>query len=768
MVIALIALWVGDHSLNLLTLGGLTIAVGRVVDDSIVVLENIKRHLEYGEPSRTAILTAVREVSGAVTASTLTTVAVFAPIAVVGGMVGELFAPFAITVTVALLASLLVSLTVIPVLAYWFLRVPAVTDADKARAVREQAEAKELRSPLQRAYLPVLRFATRHRLITVLAGIVVFVTTMGLAGRLETNFIDSSGQDTIQISQRMPAGTDLATTDAAAAKVEQLLAAQRGVQSYQVTIGSGGAMFGGGGGGTDRASYSVTVAPGVDSAELTERLRQKVATLTGVGEITVGVQQGGGMSTDIVQVIVQAPDGDTLATAAETVRAAMTRMSELRDVTSNLEASAPRIEVRVDREEAARAGLTEAAIGQAVAQAFRGTPLGQITLSEQTAELVLRGEDTPGDLEEVRDLELPTASGTVKLSKVADVERVDGPVQVTRIDGERSATVSGVVAASDLGSVTATLTTELEKLPLPPGASYTIGGVVADQQEAFADLGLAMLAAIAIVFMIMVATFRSFVQPLILLVSIPFAATGAVGLLLITGTPLGVPAWRSATATARERSSPAERGDDGEQRQRTRPARDPGPGARGGARQGHAGLGQGGRLLRGPAPDHPAPPGRAAGGPADARADQGLVLRGGRWADAGRRPDRRRDPARHRRRADDRSVDPARGRVRGAQVHQAARPAAADRGAGRRGPLGARRRGHLDHGRIGAGGARRGPRGRRHGRRGRGGGRPGDRGEGGDRGGGRAVPGAARPRRSRPRLSAPAEQPSNLPGFRPS
>src|SRR5690606_27217268 len=121
-LVALIGLWVGGHSLNLLTLGGLTIAGGRVVDDSIVVLENIKRHLSYGESRRTAILTGVREVAGAVTASTLTTVAVFAPIALVGGFVGQLFAPFAITVTVALLASLLVSLTIIPVLASWFLK----------------------------------------------------------------------------------------------------------------------------------------------------------------------------------------------------------------------------------------------------------------------------------------------------------------------------------------------------------------------------------------------------------------------------------------------------------------------------------------------------------------------------------------------------------------------------------------------------------------------------------------------------------------------
>ncbi|MDF5756708.1 efflux RND transporter permease subunit [Spongiactinospora sp. TRM90649] len=541
-IIALIALWAGDYSLNMLTLGALTIAVGRVVDDSIVVLENIKRHLAYGEPKRTAVTSAVREVSGAVTASTLTTVAVFLPIAVVGGMVGELFAPFAITVTVALLASLVVSLTVIPVLAYWFLKAPNAT-AEEMAAIRERAEAKELRSPLQRAYLPVLRFATRRRLITLLIGLLVFVGTMGLAGRLETNFLSPAGQDTLSITQRMPVGTDLDTTDAAAKKVEALLDDIDGVRSYQVNVGSGGGFMGGAmGGGADRASYSVALEEGADSVVLEARIREKLATLTGAGDLSVGGQNGGGFSTDEVQVIVRAPDMDALRSAAETVSTAMSGVDGVTEVTSNLEASAPRIEVEVDREEAAERGLSEAAIGQAVAQAFRGAPLGRLTLDGRAGDLVLRGGDAPESVKQVRDLKLPTATGTVKLSQVAEVKEVDGPTQVTRIDGERSATVSGRATASDLGSVTTALTAELDGLSLPAGTAYSIGGVSADQEEAFADLGVAMLAAIAIVFMIMVAAFRSFVQPLILLVSVPFAATGAIGLLLATGTPMGVPA----------------------------------------------------------------------------------------------------------------------------------------------------------------------------------------------------------------------------------
>ncbi|NUP63990.1 MAG: efflux RND transporter permease subunit [Nonomuraea sp.] len=540
-VIALLVLWAGDYSLNMLTLGALTIAVGRVVDDSIVVLENIKRHLGYGEAKLQAILSAVREVSGAVTASTLTTVAVFAPIAIVGGMVGELFSPFAVTVAVALLASLLVSLTVVPVLAYWFLKAPSLTP-EQARVQREAAEAKELRSPLQRAYLPVLRFATRFKLVTVLIGVAVFVGTMGLAGGLRTNFLDSSGQNTISLSQKMPVGTDLATTDKAAKQVEGVLSGLDGVKTYQVNVGGGNAMQGGVGGGADRASYSVTVKDGADPAAVESRLRTKIAALSGVGEVTVGGAGGGGFSSDTVSVIVQAPDAETLRTATDSVKSAMGEVSGLRDLSSNLEASAPRVEVVVDREKAAAKGLSEAQVGQAVAQAFRGAPLGQITLDGRTSDLVLRGADAPDDVKAIEGLKLPTAAGLVKLSSVAEVKQVAGPTQVTRIDGERSATVSGKVEAADLGSVTQALTTKLDSVSLASGAEYEIGGASADQADAFSDLGMAMLAAIAIVFMIMVATFRSFVQPLILLVSIPFAATGAIGLLVATDTAMGVPA----------------------------------------------------------------------------------------------------------------------------------------------------------------------------------------------------------------------------------
>lgn len=543
-LIALIALWIGDYSLNLLTLGALTIAVGRVVDDSIVVLENIKRHLGYGEEKVHAIMSGVKEVSGAVTASTLTTVAVFAPIALVGGFVGQLFAPFAITVTVALIASLFVSLTIVPVLAYWFLK-PA-SGGSESEAVRKAAEEKELRSPLQRGYLPIIRWVTRSkgtRWATVAIGVVVLIGTLGLASRLETNFIDQSGQDTITISQDLPVGTSLATTDAAAKKVEAVLAARDDVETYQVSVGSGEFNPFAGSGGASGASFNVALKEDVDSVKVSDELTEELKGLTDAGEISVGGDSGTGFSGNALSVIVQAADQETLATATKQVQDVMAGTENVTEVTSTLAASVPRFDVQVDRAAAAQRGLSEAAIGQAVAGAFRSAPAGQISVDGASQDVVVTFGAPPADAAALRALPITAPNGQrVALDAVADVEQVDGPEEVTRIDGNRTITVNGTATGSNLGAVTTDLTTRLDEMTLPAGASYEIGGASQDQADAFADLGLAVLAAIAIVFVIMVATFRSLLQPLVLLISIPFAATGAIALLLATGTPLGVPA----------------------------------------------------------------------------------------------------------------------------------------------------------------------------------------------------------------------------------
>ncbi|GAB3142502.1 efflux RND transporter permease subunit [Amycolatopsis stemonae] len=538
-VVALLALWTGDLSLNLLTLGALTIAIGRVVDDSIVVLENIKRHLGYGEEKQRAVLDGVREVAGAVTSSTLTTVAVFLPIAFVGGFVGELFSPFAITVTVALLASLLVSLTVVPVLAYWFLKQPKVpTDAVEAERAREAAVEKERRSFLQRAYLPVIRFATKRRLTVVLLALLIFAGTVGLATRLNTNFLDQSGGTTLNMTQKLPAGTSVEAKEKAATAVEQALAAEPAVRTYQVSIGGGGTF--GFGGGTN-TSISVTVAKDTDLDALSDRLRSKLTSRPELGEIKIGADASG-FNSDQVSVTVTAPSEAALKPASDQVVAALGGVSGLTEVSSDLSVGSPRVQVEVDDAAAAAHGLSASTIGQVANQAIAGRTVTQLPVDGQRTDIVLRAGSAPATVDQVKGLQIPGPTGVVRLDEVAKVSTVDGPASVHRTGGDLSTTVTAKNTGDNLSKTTADIKSKLDALTFTGGASYSLGGVSQDQQEAFSNLFLALLAAIAIVFLIMVATFRSLVQPLILLVSIPFAATGAIGLLLATGTALGLPA----------------------------------------------------------------------------------------------------------------------------------------------------------------------------------------------------------------------------------
>ncbi|MCT9077840.1 efflux RND transporter permease subunit [Streptomyces fulvoviolaceus] len=534
-VLALIVLWTRDLSLNMLTLGALTIAIGRVVDDSIVVLENIKRHLGYGEERESAILNAVREVAGAVTSSTLTTVAVFLPIGLTGGMVGELFGSFSLTVTAALLASLLVSLTVVPVLSYWFLRAPKGTPADAAEA-RRKAEEKEARSRLQRFYVPVLRFATRRRMTSVALAVVILIGTFGMAPLLKTNFFDQGEQEVLTVKQELKPGTSLAATDVQAKKVEQLLGDTKGVKDYQVTVGSSGFMAAfGGGTDTNQASYQVMLEDSASSEDVQDDIEAGLKKLDGIGTTTIAA--GDGFGSQDLSVVVKAADADVLRKAAEQVRGAVAGLDDVTDVTSDLAQSVPRISVKANSK-AAAAGFTDQTLGAAVAQAVKGTTAAQATLDDTERDVVIKSAKPAATLEQLKELPL----GPVKLGDIATVKLVDGPVSMTRIDGQRAATITAKPTGDNTGAVSTDLTSKLDALKLPAGATAEIGGVTSDQDSAFKNLGLAMLAAIAIVFMLLVATFRSLVQPLILLVSIPFAATGAIGLLIVTGTPMGVPA----------------------------------------------------------------------------------------------------------------------------------------------------------------------------------------------------------------------------------
>ena len=725
LLIAMIGLQLGEYSLNIFTLAALTVAVGRVVDDSIVVVENIKRRTA-GHPSLTTsdILASVKEVAGAVTASTLTTVTVFAPVAIVAGVVGELFRPFAITVAVALGASLLVSMTIVPVLAYWFLRAgrskqpvaQTAGDGDGATAMAESHTAEETKvTRLQRGYLPILRFGLRQPFLTLGAALVVFIATLGAATFLKTDFLGSvTDQTTLAIQQELPPGTRLSATSTAAEQVEKILQADPQVKNYLTTIG--GSLVPGAPRDTNTAEFTVLLVEGARADALRPELQQKMSELgASAGEITVTTTNNEGTSNDLT-VTVSSENTTDLQTGAKRIEAELETIPGLSDITSNLEEQRKLLRVNVDKKKAASLGFTQAEVGQAVSSALRGTPVGSVTIEGEQHDIVVRGEEaddpSPSDIGNIelpvsqlqqqkaqdkaadklsdkqkaladdqqrqaeeatadqkaelrkqrrtlennrddtadelsktrrqladsrRQLERlranppqpnPTAppipvttdalaqqqwqqqvaqqsvavaqaekgieqiqasieqlddsitqvnkqldtvdeqakeaeeqrekqeklqdeqealadvrAKPVKVKDVAKLQVVLAPTTVTQIEGTPSVTITATPEAADLGALTATIQSKLDSITdLPPGVTATLGGAAENQQEAFTQLGLAMLVAIALVFMIMVGTFRSLVQPLILMVSIPFAATGAVAGLLITDTPLGVPA----------------------------------------------------------------------------------------------------------------------------------------------------------------------------------------------------------------------------------
>jgi len=538
-VIALIGLWIGNYTLNLLTLGGLTIAIGRVVDDSIVVLENIYRHMNNGEEKSVAIPAAVKEVAGAVTSSTLTTVAVFLPIAFVGGIVGELFSPFAVTVTVALLASLFVALTIIPVLAYWFLKTPKNTPAKTA-----QQNGHERVGPLERAYIPMLRWVTGHKAITLIVAFLLFAGSLTLIPSLGTNFFSASQQNTFTVSQTLPVGTSLSKTNDATKKIEAVLAGTKHVQFYQVTVGGGTGGFSaisGASGSGNVANFSVTTDANVDQKVIQQQVQKDLNGLTDVGTLKIAVSQGGPSSSGIT-VNVQASNDATLRQASQQVLTAVSQVPNTANASSNLTDAAPLINVQVDPAKASTHGLTASQVGLLVREIYTGTTVTTVTLNgtQENVSLLLGSQATSVDA--MKDLLLPAATGNVKLSDVADVTQTKGPTQISHIGGVRTATINADVTTDNTGAVSTAVQKKLSALHLSSGATYSLGGVTSNQSQAFSGLGLALLAAIVLVYLIMVGTFRSLIQPLILLVSIPFAATGSILLLLATHTQLGVPA----------------------------------------------------------------------------------------------------------------------------------------------------------------------------------------------------------------------------------
>lgn len=529
-----IGIYVGGYSLNMLTLAALTLSIGRVVDDSIVVIENIKRHLDYGKDKLDAVLDGTREVSSAISAATIVSFIVFVPVGLVSGLVGELFRPFAFTVVIALAASLVVALTIVPVLAYWFLKpTKAALVAQRTgelEAYHAEAERKEERYWLRRGYKPILQGTQNHRVITLVVAVAILAATFALVPLLKINLLGNANQGSVFVAQEVAPGTSTDAKVAKAQKVEAALAEVDGTESVAVIIGA--SPMGG-----ESISYLVSVDDTADIDVLTENLVAAGDAVAGEGAMSSSAEGilGGGT----IDVNITAPDPDSLQAATDSVRTAIEGVSEVIGVEDNLAAEAPAVQVTVDRDAAASAGLTENDIVGMIAAQMVEPDIGQITIDNIDTSIYMSISDPVTTVEELRGMQVLGQP----IENFATIEEVGSIPTIVTVNSQTTATVSSKpAAADDLGAATTAVEAALADADLPDGAVATMGGSAEQLADSFQKLIYALAAAILLIYVVLVWIFKSLIQPALLLVAIPFAAIGSFGALFLTDTPLDLSA----------------------------------------------------------------------------------------------------------------------------------------------------------------------------------------------------------------------------------
>jgi HAE1 family hydrophobic/amphiphilic exporter-1 len=544
-LIAFILLNVFDISLNIMSLAGLAVAVGRVVDDSIVVLENIYRHVHNGESVRSAAYTGTREVASAITSSTLTTVSVFLPLGFLAGLVSEIFRPFAVAVTLALLASLLVALTIVPVLATLFIK-PAKAGTQPA------AEGVEDRDTLvQRLYTPTLRLVLRNgwtKAGTLALALILFAgSLLPLAlGGIGFSFLSFGSDKVLTANIKLKPGTDIGTTSNLAAGIEAKLAENTAVNNYQTTIGTNteGAGSGFVGLGSDSAAaMTVNLNRDADVDQQANWLRDLLKATPNIVDYTVSTGgNDGGFNSSSFALVVSGPTQDSLQQVSTTLIDKLKQVPDLVNVTSDLAEAKPEIRIQVDPDKALQHGSTAVQIAGQVRALLTQQKISQITLDSNTYDVVA-GYDpaTVNSIDAIRDIKVG-AVNPVPLSDVATVENGTGAVSITRVDQQRAVTLKGTITAKSTSGVLQEAQRIVNETPLPAGVKVQNSGVAQLQGEAFGQLTTALVIAVGLVYLVMVLFFGSLSTPFVIMFSLPLAAIGSFLALWITGRPFGISA----------------------------------------------------------------------------------------------------------------------------------------------------------------------------------------------------------------------------------
>jgi len=536
------------YTFNIMTLGGLALGIGMLVDNAVVVIENTFRHLdELGEHPKEAAKLGASEVGMAITASTLTTMAVFLPMVLTSGIAGKLSRPLAVTVCLALIASLFVSLTIVPMIASTLLRRKMGSEPGLgSRKVRFELVRKQYRRSL--------RWALRHRKTVIAVTLVLFAGSVYTVPRLGLEFMPKQDIPIISMMARMPVGTNLEETNRVIGNMEDILFDQPETEYGMLVIGltETSKMDLAWGMGTADVNEAQVMAKLVDkedrirlSDEITDAIRGRLPRVEGAEFkfVDLGEMMMGAGDESPVEVKIFGKELSVLKQIGQSVVEASRGIPGLRDVELSLKDTKPELRIKVDREKAARLGLTVGAIGRTVKEAFLGIVASRYRIGGDEYDLRVRLQDLDrNSIRDIRNINLSSPLGhQIPLYQVAEIAYGKGPVEITREDQERKVTVRANTFGRDIGSIVEDIKRKVANIELPEGYFLKYGGRYEDMRDAFSALLWALVVAIMLVYMIMAAQFESLLTPFVIMFTVPLGFIGVIAGLLAFGRTLSVP-----------------------------------------------------------------------------------------------------------------------------------------------------------------------------------------------------------------------------------
>ncbi|MET1249318.1 efflux RND transporter permease subunit [Sporolactobacillus sp. STCC-11] len=509
-----------DYSMNMMTLAGIAVAVGRVIDDSIVIIENIyRRTLKSKQRDESLVLNAAKEVGGAVLASTLTTIAVFGPLSFVPGIVGKFFAPFGITVIVALAFSFIVSVTVVPLLAKFFL----LTMKFKEPKI----------SIFHKAYRSALNWSLTHKIITIVLAALVLAGSVALVPTIPKNFLPEEKATSYTLSAELPIGTSLAESNKTAEQLENILKKEEHVKYIQTYVSG------------DRVTMTVDLTDDVtvkQSKTFEKETRKAVEVLD--NSVTVTLSPIGMTGDTGFALIVEGGNKAQLAKASDQIVKKLESVKGLTNVKTNLAGVEPQIKLTIDKNKAANKGLNPIMVAAYVRSVLSGDSAGNAQVDGKTATINLSlAHDPLKSIKDISNLQMTNTLGQqVKISDVATLKRQPGPSGLYRLNGQEYVQISGRFTTDNISDVQATIDSRIKSLDLPKSVKTRSEGSSQAMNEGFSNMMIAMGIAVVLVFMVMLLTFGNLLAPVAILSSLPFIFTGGLFGLFISKKALGMPA----------------------------------------------------------------------------------------------------------------------------------------------------------------------------------------------------------------------------------